>query len=83
MNSFVAGMVLGASGDDLKEGTFNGDFVPQGWSTEPDLYRKVVGPYGRVCHAQRLPSFAKLDDFNALMGIITILVLPRLPITVW
>jgi hypothetical protein len=46
------------------------EFVPAGWSSQPDVYREVVKPYCRGCHLALdvvdFNTFAELQAFQAL-----------------
>ena len=42
------------------------NYVPRGWSTAPELYRKIVKPYCQGCHLQQQPriDFASYENFS-------------------
>jgi hypothetical protein len=67
---------------DLPSETFHEDFVPAGWTPNPArgipagadaLYREVIGPTCRACHAQRESAldFATFKGFDAFRDEIT------------
>ena len=45
--------------------TFNGEFVPAGWASAPDLYLEAIAPACRSCHAnqKRALDFATYEGF--------------------
>ena len=52
--SASCGNISGAS-------SFNGDYVPPGWATQPVLYREVFAPSCRSCHLQRGTTTRQTD----------------------
>ncbi len=49
-------------------GDFSGSFVPPAWGSQTELYRRVVQPACRGCHAQLTPSFSTSAQFLAYAG---------------
>jgi hypothetical protein len=52
--------------------TADRNYVPRGWWTAPDLYRKVVRPYCQGCHLQQQPriDFASYENFTTFKAAI-------------
>jgi hypothetical protein len=61
--------------------TYNQNFVPAAWSSEPDLYQNVVATYCRTCHISQRPEIAwsSRSQFEGAKAVINFRVCNRGP----
>jgi hypothetical protein len=51
--------------------SFDGDFVPPGWSNEGLTYSRVIKQYCRTCHVAMRNSFNTSANFNSALAVVS------------
>jgi len=63
----IDGWYAGTGGVFNLSATPDRNFIPSGWTTEPDLYENVMEPYCQTCHFAQIPAkdWATAAEFKA------------------